>query len=1377
MLLMTETCPKCGAELNVDNAAGGLCGRCLFERGIEFTSTLAVNLADGSTPGSPRFTAPDPVEVEADLLSFDVLELVGQGGMGAVYKAYQRNLDRTVAIKILPRQSAGGHEFAERFAREARALARLRHENIVMAYDYGLTDRYLYSVMEYVGGPNLREMLRGREAAASKLLSPTGRGWEKGDSIEPSSDVDASPARPLPSAHPHGEGVRALAPQRALEIARDICAALQYAHDHGVVHRDIKPENVLLDESGRVKIADFGLAKLLQPDPRELALTHTRHFMGTLHYMAPEQCERPHETDHRADIYSLGVVLYEMLTGELPIGRFDPPSMRADVDPRIDEVVLRALEKDPARRYAAAAEFGDTIGRELSVAAGLVPVADNSSPLRGEAERGVKPQAAKSFSAFDLGRFRRGPLVAAGFFAFLVLAWFGWQLLIKYQRDKDGNSSFTLEVSGGTDNAKRDGARQRLDIFLPITDRQARAKPASEPVSDQLPLELFGARQRHPEPEFFGVNYRAASTRIDANRFYLFVIQGAKFGRMQFPIRGSEFGQFGTLAADARRNFDSLRDNEPLELFVEQVNERNTVVGRASNIVTYEWDEMRTPSNSSAAQQMPANDKSRRKTAGAGDAAGVDRLGPVQIELLDGGQLTLRGDPRDVERVERWINELETGATSKEGKRPEDLIRRLRGSAADTDGQPKSSDPDGVFQVFKLKSARARDTSDLLQKIFDQRTNRFEVDDQTNSIVAMADRDAMSTITELLAILDYPDELLPHEINPQDDPRLIKLREKIRDVEGLYERARSVAKYPTDPAVSRYAARLKILIEAEDQFIAGLREAARLKLPSRSGPSARRTKGTMGGTQASPGGQTDNKHDRAKDQIKIFTLRNSRAAEANEMLRKLYPNSDALRITVDARTNSLIVEGDREMLDEIEAILLRLDESSSAKSDTGPTKIQRSHKLRISVAGAHAQAPINDLYNIDLDGYVNLGAEYGKVKVIGLTADQAQTAILNKLRAILREPKVVLSIEAASSPTERLGTSKDRRSSAPVRIQAEAHALRISAAGVLTDAPIDGVYHPDLDGYVNLGAEYGKIKVAGLTADEAEKAVLTQLRQVLRDPKVTLTIEGLHQAAARPPIRITAQIHGGDRMLRVPFAIEGKLAEGRARYTLVAKGPRIGRLEFDVTPAMGLSGYGAGPAAGSGEGLVTSSKGLSIPSGESIEVFIEEKPSTPQARPVRVSNIVNLTWDVADADAQKATKSRSELRKLHEQLKFVEEQLNSQIPNARDTLETKLLKRERDELQRQIIGLGRLIERVPQPAASDPLANHPELAQMRRRLGELNAKISQERFRQEGAKESAYLRALKNQSQRLQNDIWEREKALRPDQSHAAESPAEPQGE
>jgi eukaryotic-like serine/threonine-protein kinase len=129
-----------------------------------------------------------------------------------------------------------------------------------------------------------------------------------------------------------------------------ICDALQYAHDQGVIHRDIKPENILIDKSGQVKIADFGIAKMLHL-PGNVSLTGTMDVVGTPLYMAPEQIENPQLVDSRADIYSLGVVFYEMLTGELPLGKFQPPSQKLETDPRLDEVVIHALEKEPDRRY------------------------------------------------------------------------------------------------------------------------------------------------------------------------------------------------------------------------------------------------------------------------------------------------------------------------------------------------------------------------------------------------------------------------------------------------------------------------------------------------------------------------------------------------------------------------------------------------------------------------------------------------------------------------------------------------------------------------------------------------------------------------------------------------------------------------------------------------------------------------------------------------------------------------------------------------------------------------------------------------------------------------------------------------------------------
>ena len=132
--------------------------------------------------------------------------------------------------------------------------------------------------------------------------------------------------------------------------------ALQYAHDQGVVHRDIKPENILLTKEGQVKIADFGLSRLLGSDNQQDLLTGTHQVMGTPRYMAPEQLEGAHRVDHRADIYSLGVVFYEMLTGELPIGRFSAPSEKVRIDVRLDDVVLRTLEKEPQRRYQNASQ-------------------------------------------------------------------------------------------------------------------------------------------------------------------------------------------------------------------------------------------------------------------------------------------------------------------------------------------------------------------------------------------------------------------------------------------------------------------------------------------------------------------------------------------------------------------------------------------------------------------------------------------------------------------------------------------------------------------------------------------------------------------------------------------------------------------------------------------------------------------------------------------------------------------------------------------------------------------------------------------------------------------------------------------------------------
>ncbi len=292
-------CPHCHQPLPSD-APAGLCPACLVRQGLRTTSPARHG----------AFEPPAVEELDALFPQLTVHNLIGRGGMGAVYRATQSGLGRDVALKVLPLDATSDPSFAERFIREAQSLARLSHPQIVTIFDFGETKDHYYLIMEFVDGVNLRQLME--------------------------SGCDAA---------------------EALAIVPQICDALAYAHAQGIVHRDIKPENILIGRDGVVKIADFGLAKLLDAGDRDFSLTGHRDVLGTVSYMAPEQVERPLEVDHRADIFSLGVVFYELLTGELPLGRFDPPSKRVTLDVNLDEVVLRALEKEPLRRYQSAQEM------------------------------------------------------------------------------------------------------------------------------------------------------------------------------------------------------------------------------------------------------------------------------------------------------------------------------------------------------------------------------------------------------------------------------------------------------------------------------------------------------------------------------------------------------------------------------------------------------------------------------------------------------------------------------------------------------------------------------------------------------------------------------------------------------------------------------------------------------------------------------------------------------------------------------------------------------------------------------------------------------------------------------------------------------------
>ncbi|MEQ1859464.1 MAG: serine/threonine-protein kinase, partial [Chthoniobacteraceae bacterium] len=262
-------------------------------------------------PGGRPASEPLPriEDIQRDFPQFEIVALIGRGGMGHVYKARQRTLGRVVALKLLPARLAGSGDFTERFESEARAMARLSHPNIVTIHDYGQTAAgQSYLVMEFIEGTNLAERMRG------------GR---------------------LPAAE-------------ALDIASQVCSALDWAHGNGIVHRDVKPANIVIDTAGRVKLADFGVAALIRKGSSMLKLTTSPSAFGSLDYMSPEQ-RQGQPPDERGDLFSLGVILYEMLCDDLPHGVFTRASRRVGCDHRIDGIIDRAMQQDLPRRYQRAA--------------------------------------------------------------------------------------------------------------------------------------------------------------------------------------------------------------------------------------------------------------------------------------------------------------------------------------------------------------------------------------------------------------------------------------------------------------------------------------------------------------------------------------------------------------------------------------------------------------------------------------------------------------------------------------------------------------------------------------------------------------------------------------------------------------------------------------------------------------------------------------------------------------------------------------------------------------------------------------------------------------------------------------------------------------
>jgi len=933
------------------------------------SQTGSATTDDRSWPES--FVPPTPAELAPLFPELEILELVGRGGMGVVYKARQKRLDRFVALKILSPKIGQDPAFAKRFLREARAMAMLNHAHIVAVHDFGQTASSL--------APS------GKEAAGegtANLSSPSGKGAgaEGGLYYFLMEFVDGLNVRRLLDA---GK----LAPEEALAIVPQICEALQYAHDHGVVHRDIKPENVLIDKEGQVKIADFGIAKLVGREAKDLTLTGAGQIVGTPQYMAPEQIEHPLQVDHRADIYSLGVVFYQMLTGELPIGRFAAPSKKVQIDVRLDDVVLRALEKEPELRYQHASEVKsevDTIRttpgkRSEKGPPGAPPAAVPKSPQMADLVAMLGGLTFTSSLARTLANASAlGFLGALAFLAFIPLP--GMQRCLGFS----GFAGFfgLIGVAYLVEFAHRGKTKSAVGEARDADDSRLRQETVPR-------ISAYGVR---------GAVWAALAVSYAAVRILLgppWQVQGGVDALVLIlsvaalpgvPILGA------TALAEIRRSQGQVRGLgwALFDLLFTPLLLLNALIGFE---LCWTWTSI------SAALK-------------------VDQLNRVSFWIPTLLLSVMLDFP-----IARWVSRAVTRQAH-------------RGRA-------------NSFTRGERMAVRATVVASCLLCAI------------TFAVVSNPERKTNQGPTE------------PHRAPPNAEVTTGQ-----RAIDG----ATNSPEWP---------------------FATELRRPLSLAYAEQQLASARLLN-----------------HIQPLDLLEIHVIRTPQEApidgkylvepDGNVAIGPHYGRAKVDGLTLEQAEGKITQQLKKTLWDPSVQVTLagRLTQWRRAEFTKLPFTISPGNVLQMRVLGVPPEQPLDNDYLVEAGGTLPLGPAYGRVKVSGLGLEAAEKAVQEKLKEVLREPQVQISLPVINSPDLPGIHWQEAPLPKPPYTIKPGDLLSVSAIGMPPEAPVQDVVLVEPAGTVPLGPAYGRTRVEGLSLEAAEQAIKKKLQEIVAQPEVSVTLAG-----------------------------------------------------------------------------------------------------------------------------------------------------------------------------------------------------------------------------------------------------------------------------